>query len=256
MKEDKLKEEKKLLSWFLGPKSENASFLEESVLMLLREYFHWRRNYFPGDNILITRQCQRELESNYDSIYQHIFELMAKLRRNFPFYSPRYIAHMLSDTSMPSIIGYMAGMMFNPNNVTPEAAPVTVEMEIEACNALLQMLGFNPPPDVPKELDESALENYKKKLESQFGWGHLTIGGSVANLEALWVARNIKYAPLAIWDIAKDRKLNIEIKFPDGKTVDIKDIEKKQLLHIKANEVIYLLARAYPKSFRFLCHQQ
>lgn len=249
MKEEKLKEEKKLLSWFLGPKSENASFLEESVLMVLREYLHWRRNYFPGDNILITRQSQRELESNYDAIYQRIFELMAKLRRNFPFYSPRYIAHMLSDTSMPSIIGYMAGMLFNPNNVTPEAAPITVEMEIEACNELLQMLGFNPPPVVPKELDAHSLENYKKKLESQFGWGHLTIGGTVANLEALWVARNIKYAPLAIWEIAKNESLSIEVKFPNGNSSDIKAIEKNQLLHLKANEVIYLLAR-YVNAYR------
>ena len=120
--------EKKILSLFLGPKAENANFLEEILLTVLRDYFHWRRNYFPGDKILVTKEIQRELEHYYDRMYQNILEMTAELRRNFPFYSSRYIAHMLSDTLLPSIIGYVSGMLYNPNNITPEAAPVTVDM--------------------------------------------------------------------------------------------------------------------------------
>jgi len=245
-----MNEENKLLAWFLGPKSENAPFLEEAILLLLRDYEHWRKNYFPGDDMLITRQYQRELETSQDAVYQKQLELMAELRRNFPFYSPRYIAHQLSDTLLTSIIGYFAGMIYNPNNVTPEAAPVTVGLEIEACNTLLEMLGFTPPPRVPKEFTKDSIEKYKKGLEAQFGWGHITSGGTIANLEALWVARAIKYSPLAIWDIAKEEGLNIEVKMPDGKSsADIKDLTANQIVNIKPNESIYLLAK-YVDAFR------
>jgi hypothetical protein len=29
-------------------------------------------------------------------------------------------------------------------------------------------------------------------------WGHITCDGTVANIESLWAARNLKYYPLAI----------------------------------------------------------
>ena len=61
------------------------------------------------------------------SLLQQLSEMLARLKRDFPIYSPRYVAHMLSDQTMPSVLGYFAGMLYNPNNVTPEAAPVTVE---------------------------------------------------------------------------------------------------------------------------------
>lgn len=244
-----MEEDKQILAWFLGAKSENAAFLEEALLLVLRDYFHWRGNYFPSDDILLTRQLQREIEPHHDMIYQRLLELLSELRRNFPFYSPRYIAHMLSDTVITSTIGYIAGLLYNPNNVTPEAAPVTVDMEIRACNALLRMLGFSPPPEIPKELNEESIRDYKKSLEAQFGWGHLTLGGTTANLEALWVARAVKYSPLAIWDIARREDLSIEVKFPDGSSQDIRNFTEYQLLLIKPNEAIYLLAK-YVAAYR------
>ena len=238
-----MKNDDKLLSYFLGPKAENANFLEEIILLVLRDYFHWRRNYFPGDKIIINKKLQRELENNHDILYQNILELTAELRRNFPFYSTRYIAHMLSDTLIPSMVGYFAGMLYNPNNVTPEAAPVTVDMEIEACNTILDMLGFTPPPTIPNEFDTISINNYKKELQKEFGWAHLTQGGTIANIEALWIARAVKYTPLSIWDVAKKEKLDIDVKMPDGSIKDIKKYSRKQILYIKPNEAIYLLAR-------------
>jgi len=244
-----MKENNKLLAWFLGPKAENASLLEEMLLLVLRDYCHWRRNYFPGDRILVTREVQRELETHHDRIHQNLLEMTAELRRNFPFYSPRYIAHMLSDTHIPSIIGYISGMLYNPNNVTPEAAPVTVDMEIEACNALIGMLGYDPPPEIPTDFTRQNVESYKKELEKEFGWAHLTLGGTTANLEALWVARTVKYTPLSIWDIARQENLDIEVKFPNGQSEDIKVFTPRQLLLLKPNESIYLLAR-YVEAYR------
>lgn len=236
-------DEKKFLSLFLGPKAENSNYLEEVLLLVLRDYFHWRRNYFPGDKILVTKELQREFEFYYDKMYQNTIEMTAELRRNFPFYSSRYMAHMLSDTLLPSMIGYFAGMLYNPNNVTPEAAPVTVEMEIEACNEIMRMLGFTPPPDVPNDFSNQAIDEYKKQLQKQFGWAHLTMGGTIANIEALWVARTIKYTPLSILDVAKQEDLEIFIKLPNGLDKDIRKFTRRQILSIKPNESIYLLAK-------------
>jgi glutamate/tyrosine decarboxylase-like PLP-dependent enzyme len=239
----------KHLSWFLGPKGENSEFLIDSMTTILQDYIHWRRNYFPSDSILIDKKIQRENEIEYDNIHLGLMDMVAKLRRNFPFYSPRYIGHMLSDVSIPAILGYVAGMLHNSNNCTPEAAPVTVEWEIEACNNILEMLGFTPPPAPPlKDAKPDEWKKYKNKLKEEFGWAHITSGGTVANIEALWVSRIIKYYPLAIRDVAIKEELDIEIKLPrhtesSPAIIDIKQIDKRELLFIKPNESIYLFSR-------------
>ena len=54
-----------------------------------------------------------------------LIELLAALKSDCPFHSPRYAAHMVAEQTLPSIAGYFAGMLYNPNNVSREAAPVT-----------------------------------------------------------------------------------------------------------------------------------
>jgi hypothetical protein len=49
-----------MASWFLGPKAENAESEQRMLTYILDDYFHWRRNYFPSDEILITQSMQRE----------------------------------------------------------------------------------------------------------------------------------------------------------------------------------------------------
>jgi glutamate/tyrosine decarboxylase-like PLP-dependent enzyme len=234
------------LAWFLGPKAENADIMEAMLLQILRDYVYWRKNYFPGDPILINRNLQRQFEDEHDSANQRLHELMAELRRNFPFYSPRYVAHELSDTLMSSVLGYIAGMLFNPNNVTPEAAPVTTELEIDACNAILEMLGYKAPPPIPPA-DEDPRKYYERLSAKEFGWSHITSGGTVANIEALWVARQVRYFPLAVKHAAKARNLDIRIKLPSAPPqdtgTDIRDVDDYQLLVLKPNEAIYLLSK-------------
>src|SRR5690606_28791140 len=234
----------KHLNWFLGPKGENSDFFINSITTILQDYIHWRRNYYPSDKILIDNKLQRENIEVLDSINLGLGEMMSQLRRNFPFYSPRYIGHMLSDITIPSTLGYIAGMLHNSNNVTPEAAPVTVEWEIEACNRILEMLGFTPSPTPPSNEDSiEEWKTYQKKLKGEFGWSHITSGGTVANIEALWVARIVKYYPLSIQDIAKKEKLDIDVKLPNQTVLDIKNVEKIDILNIKPNESIYLFSR-------------
>ena len=261
----------KNLSWFLGPKAENASTFEDLLHVIVNDCFHWRKNYFPDDPLLITKSDQRDFDADHDKLYQNVHEFLAALRRNFPFYNPRYIAHMLSDVTMPSLLGYIGGLLYNPNNVTTEAAPVTTEWEIEACNQILEMIGYKLPPLPPKSDSDS--ENYKNKLKEEFGWAHICSGGSLANIEALWVARCVKYLPLSIRDTVqklpnftqileeaekeeemqadaknqkKETEKGLKIKTPSGEVVDILDVDKIDnfhLINIKPSESIYLLSK-------------
>ncbi|HET8547103.1 MAG TPA: pyridoxal-dependent decarboxylase [Bryobacteraceae bacterium] len=243
------------LAWFLGPKAENADFMEALVLQILRDYTHWRKNYHPDDPILVTRHLRKQLEPEFEAVNQQLDGLLARLRRNFPFYSPRYLAHELSDTLLPSKLGYLAGMLFNPNNVTPQAAPVTTELEIEACNAVLTMLGYEAPPVPPVEATPEALQNYRRALDKPFGWAHICSGGTVANIEALWVARQVRYFPLAVKDVARGEQLLVRVRLPrdrgkpDSTRIDIREVPDFDLLLMTPNEAIYLLG-AYMRAFR------
>ncbi|MEN6533660.1 MAG: pyridoxal-dependent decarboxylase [Bryobacteraceae bacterium] len=228
---------KQLGAWFLGPKAENASIEEELILHVLRDYFHWRRNYFPSDEIIVTQHMRRESLDWTDALLQQLSEMLARLRRHFPFYSPRYIAHMLSDQTIPSVLGYFAGMLYNPNNVTPEAAPVTVEWELEVASDLMRMLGYRQPPPQGAHHHE---------LRPEFGWAHITSGGTVANIEALWVARNIRYFPPAVKRAAEQNGIPIGLKRPGdpAHTISpISEFDQRQLLSLKPNEAAFLLPR-------------
>ena len=237
-------------AWFLGPKSENARFLEDLLVTVLRDYVHWRRNYFPADRELITPSRQRTLGHSFDEINSSVTDMMAGLRRNFPFYSPRYFGHQLSDTTIASLVGHFAGTLYNPNNVTPEAAPVTVHWEIDACAKLLEMIGYEPAPSPPRH--EGDRRAYAARLRSGFGWAHITSGGTLANIEALWAARAVGYFPLAARDVARKLGISLYVKLPShddrakpDARIDLgaKDVDEYELLLLKPYEKIYLLAR-------------
>lgn len=228
------------LAQFLGPKAEHRGVFENAILTILRDYVHWRSNYFPGDPILIKSAVKRELQPGTDTLADCVHEMIAQLRRNFPFYSPRYLGHMLSDVSMPSMLGYFAGMLYNPNNVTTEAAPVTVEWELEACNALMRMFGYTPPAALRAEESEA---EYLKRLRNDgvFGWSHTTFDGTSANMEALWIARGVKYAPLAIADAARERAVELEVHLPNGSTAKLSNASREQLVALRPAEVLRLM---------------
>jgi glutamate/tyrosine decarboxylase-like PLP-dependent enzyme len=81
---------------------------------------------------------------------------------------------MCMDMSMPALLGYFMTMIYNPNNVALEASPLTTVAEIECGEQLCQMFGYN--------LDVS-------KTNEPVAWGHITCGGTVANLESIWVGK-------------------------------------------------------------------
>lgn len=224
---------KKLAAWFLGPKAENAEVEERLVSFILQDYFHWRRNYYPSDEIVIPQSVRRELVDWNDELAQKIAEMLAGLRKHFPFYSPRYLAHMMSDQTMPSVLGYFAGLLYNPNNVTPEAAPVTERWEFEVARDILEMLGYRTPPE-PGSPHEA---------RSEFGWAHVTSGGTVANIEALWAARNAAYFPLAVRRVVCELRIPLEVTLPDQTVHNLMSLDEQECLGLAPAETLQLLPR-------------
>ncbi len=91
-----------------------------------------------------------------------------KLRGNYPFFHPDYAGQMLKPPHPAAVAGYLAAQLINPNNHALDGGPPTSEMEKEVVGMLAAMFGL--PADA---------------------LGHLTGGGTIANLEALWVARHL-----------------------------------------------------------------
>jgi len=225
-------ETKKIAAWFLGPKAENAELEEKMISYILQDYFHWRRNYYPSDEIIIAQNMRREALDFSDELSQKIAEMLAGLRRHFPFYSPRYMAHMMSDQTLPSVLGYFAALLYNPNNVTPEASPVTEQWELEVGRDILQLLGYKAP---------SAL-SAPEPARTEFGWAHVTSGGTVANLEALWAARNARYFPLAALRVARELDLDVPLASGDHQPArNFKDLDERACLGLAPMDALHLL---------------
>jgi hypothetical protein len=75
-------EARKVAAWFLGPKAENAELEEKMLHFILQDYFHWRRNYYPSDEIIITETIRRGFTDWTDKLSQDIAEMLAGLRRS------------------------------------------------------------------------------------------------------------------------------------------------------------------------------
>ena len=84
----------------------------------------------------------------------------------YPFGHPRYAGQMLKPPHPVALAAYAAAARINPNNHALDGGPPTSAFEKEVIADLGAMLGM--PTDA---------------------LGHLTGGGTIANLEALWVAR-------------------------------------------------------------------
>jgi glutamate/tyrosine decarboxylase-like PLP-dependent enzyme len=92
----------------------------------------------------------------------------ARMADHYPFFHPRYAGQMLKPPHPVAIAGYLAAMLVNPNNHALDGGPGTSALEIEVVDQLREMFGLPAP-----------------------GLGHLTSSGTIANLEALWVAREL-----------------------------------------------------------------
>ena len=92
-------------------------------------------------------------------------ELARRLTDNYPFFHPAYAGQMLKPPHPAAVVGYLAAMLITPNNHALDGGPATAALEKEVVSQLAAMFG------------------YSEHL------GHLTTSGTIANLEALYVAR-------------------------------------------------------------------
>ncbi len=168
-------------SWFLGPHAENLDFLKELVGEALDSHASFRRDFHPEDPTHLTDEIRSApaFARGMEDLREQARKLMKMMRLSAPFASLRYQGHMLWDQAIPATIGTVAALLYNQNNVAAEASPVTTRLEIEAGNDLCRMLGYPVPPDG----EEPAPGTLRP-------WGHITSGGTVANIEAMWAARN------------------------------------------------------------------
>ena len=209
-----------LHSWFLGPKGENEQLLKELLDSALEAHLAWRREYHPEDHSPIAtpeRSTPAAIRQRANTRGEFA-ALLRDLRGSVPFFSSRYNGHMLSEQTIAAQAAYFAAMLYNPNNVSGEVAPVTTRLEGEVAEQLARMIGYDP----------------------QRCWGHLTSGGTIANFEALWIARNIHYHPVAACLSALALGVDIPVSLPDRSLAMVSDLDLWQLLNIRPESALDL----------------
>jgi len=168
---------------FLGPYGENDTLLERLVVEFLRDHVYWRRNFHPEDPPAISTAAARHPDyAAFEArMRRELHQLSAALKKSVPFHSPRYLGHMVSDLLLPGLLAQILTLPYNPNNVSGEAAPVTVDLEIEVGLQFARLFGFPHDPKQPG-----------------CAFGHLTAGGTGANFQALRLALALKSFPVAL----------------------------------------------------------
>jgi tyrosine decarboxylase / aspartate 1-decarboxylase len=103
-----------------------------------------------------------------DRIGEVLSETALRLHDNYPYFHPLYAGQMLKPPHPVARLAYALAQWINPNNHAFDGGRASSLMEQEAV----------------------------KKIAQMFGWreylGHLTGGGTMANLEALWVAGRLE----------------------------------------------------------------
>src|SRR5277367_3809528 len=91
-------------------------------------------------------------------------QLTERLADNYPYFHPLYAGQMLKPPHPIARAAYALAMWINPNNHALDGGRASSRLEVEAV----------------------------REIAAMFGWteylGHLTSGGTFANLEALWIA--------------------------------------------------------------------
>ena len=151
-------------SLFLGPHGENAGFFQQIWGELLERTLAHRRSTFADDDSL---SIGAPAPAQVQAVTREIEQFFAILQKEVPTFSNRYLGHMISDVSIPALIGHAAVLFCNPNLASREVASAGVQFETQAINELAAMIGFEPVACR----------------------GHFTSGGTLANFEAFWRAR-------------------------------------------------------------------
>jgi len=99
-----------------------------------------------------------------ESIHTVLSEVAERLRDNYPYFHPLYAGQMLKPPHAVARLAYALAMWINPNNHALDGGRASSAMEKEAVAQIAGMLRWTAH------------------------MGHLCSGGTMANLEALWIA--------------------------------------------------------------------
>jgi glutamate/tyrosine decarboxylase-like PLP-dependent enzyme len=136
----------------------------------------------PDEFLKLLAESQRTLDEGFahlppnpavplgEAASDILEEVATRLHDNYPYAHPLYAGQMLKPPHPIARAAYALAMSVNPNNHALDGGRASSAMEIEAVAALAKMF------DWPQHL------------------GHLSSGGTFANLEALWVAGQLTHA--------------------------------------------------------------
>lgn len=133
------------------------------------------------DSLKILLDALEKLDSGFAALpefgtqvpgKQGVAEILAvtaeRLQDNYPYFHPLYAGQMLKPPHPVARLSYALAQWINPNNHALDGGRATSAMEMEAVAAIAEMFGW------------------REHL------GHLCGGGTMANLEALWVAGQLR----------------------------------------------------------------
>ena len=121
----------------------------------------WEHGWRPFETATVSDVDAATAEAAIDA-------LVERLRDNYPFFHPDYAGQMLKPPHPVALAAYLTAARINPNNHALDGGPATAALERECVAQIARLFGY----------DEDAL-------------GHLTSSGTIANLEALWVASRL-----------------------------------------------------------------
>ena len=107
-----------------------------------------------------------DLEQNYDieGIETVMMQVAEGMQENYPYFHPLYAGQMLKPPHPVARVAYMLSLWINPNNHALDGGLASSHFEKEAAAEIAKLFGW------------------------QSFLGHLTGGGTMANMEALWVS--------------------------------------------------------------------
>jgi glutamate/tyrosine decarboxylase-like PLP-dependent enzyme len=121
-------------------------------------------------------ECKAQSASSVDTaaLEKVLLEVAGRMQDNYPYMHPYYAGQMLKPPHPVARLAYSLALFINPNNHALDGGIASSAMEKEAVAEIAAMFGF------------------------QNHLGHLTSGGTMANLEALWVASKLKPGKLVL----------------------------------------------------------
>jgi tyrosine decarboxylase / aspartate 1-decarboxylase len=136
---------------------------------------------FDKDSLVLLGEALERMEQGFASLpaitgggpdraalRRVLLEVAGRMQDNYPYFHPQYAGQMLKPPHAIARLAYSLAMYVNPNNHALDGSRASSPMEKEAV----------------------------AEIAGMFGWdrhlGHLTSGGTMANLEALWIAGQLK----------------------------------------------------------------